>query len=144
MSTCEFSEAACFTRLWPASRLDHLEEVCSASLHLCNPSLSSFTAEEREPARASGNYMVRNTPFSRDFLMRWAKYYDRRPKGFSSADNGAIQLVAPGLRIITPHECMQSLGTVASAVCSLLISSAGLRAGSKQVPCTSLSQLTLR
>ena len=48
-------------------------------------------------ARASGNYMVRNTPFSRDFLMRWAKYYDRRPKGFSSADNGAIQLVAPGL-----------------------------------------------
>ena len=38
--------------------------------------------------------MVRNTPFARDFLMRWAKYYDQRPSGFSSADNGAIQLVA--------------------------------------------------
>ena len=37
--------------------------------------------------------MVRNTPFARDFLMRWAEYYDRRPSGFSSADNGAIQLV---------------------------------------------------
>ncbi|CAK9094684.1 unnamed protein product [Durusdinium trenchii] len=41
----------------------------------------------------AGNYMVRNTPFARDFLMRWAKYYDQRPSGFSSADNGAIQLV---------------------------------------------------
>ena len=37
--------------------------------------------------------MVRNTPFARDFLMRWAEYYDQRPSGFSSADNGAIQLV---------------------------------------------------
>lgn len=41
----------------------------------------------------AGNYMVRNTPFARDFVMRWAEYYDRRPSGFSSADNGAIQLV---------------------------------------------------
>lgn len=41
----------------------------------------------------AGNYMVRNTPFARDFLMRWAEYYDQRPSGFSSADNGAIQLV---------------------------------------------------
>jgi hypothetical protein len=41
----------------------------------------------------AGNYMVKNTPFARDFLMRWANYYDVRPKGFSSSDNGAIQLV---------------------------------------------------
>mmetsp|Transcript_58702 Transcript_58702/g.109910 ORF Transcript_58702/g.109910 Transcript_58702/m.109910 type:complete len:378 (-) Transcript_58702:119-1252(-) len=41
----------------------------------------------------AGNYMVRNTPFARNFLMRWARYYDQRPSGFSSADNGAIQLV---------------------------------------------------
>ena len=39
--------------------------------------------------------MVRNTAFARDFLMRWANYYDHRPSGFSSSDNGAIQLVAP-------------------------------------------------
>ena len=37
--------------------------------------------------------MVRNTPFARDFLMRWAQYYDEKPSGFSSSDNGAIQLV---------------------------------------------------
>ncbi|CAJ1368336.1 unnamed protein product [Effrenium voratum] len=41
----------------------------------------------------AGNYMVRNTAFARDFLMRWALYYDRKPQGFSSSDNGAIQLV---------------------------------------------------
>eukprot|EP00440_Ansanella_granifera_P011634 gb/GFBE01012634.1/.p1 GENE.gb/GFBE01012634.1/~~gb/GFBE01012634.1/.p1 ORF type:complete len:334 (+),score=88.24 gb/GFBE01012634.1/:1-1002(+) len=41
----------------------------------------------------AGNYMVRNTPFARDFLMRWANYYHKKPPGFSSSDNGAIQLV---------------------------------------------------
>eukprot|EP00440_Ansanella_granifera_P001065 gb/GFBE01001148.1/.p1 GENE.gb/GFBE01001148.1/~~gb/GFBE01001148.1/.p1 ORF type:complete len:397 (+),score=77.09 gb/GFBE01001148.1/:1-1191(+) len=42
---------------------------------------------------AAGNYLVRNTPFARDFLMRWANYYHKQPKGWSSYDNGAIQLV---------------------------------------------------
>ena len=51
-----------------------------------------------------GNYMVRNTPFARDFLMRWAEYYDQRPSGFSSADNGAIQLVDSWTKIKRPWE----------------------------------------
>ena len=59
------------------------------------PNLRSLTAAF-PPRAVTGNYMVRNTEFSRDFLMRWAKYYDQRPSGFSSSDNGAIQLVAPG------------------------------------------------
>eukprot|EP00747_Dinoflagellata_sp_TGD_P145598 gnl/TRDRNA2_/TRDRNA2_176603_c1_seq13.p1 gnl/TRDRNA2_/TRDRNA2_176603_c1~~gnl/TRDRNA2_/TRDRNA2_176603_c1_seq13.p1 ORF type:complete len:440 (+),score=34.40 gnl/TRDRNA2_/TRDRNA2_176603_c1_seq13:69-1388(+) len=38
----------------------------------------------------SGNYIVRNTPFALKFLEEWAKYFDKRPSGFSSADNGAL------------------------------------------------------
>jgi len=41
---------------------------------------------------AAGNYAVRNTAATRDFLMRWAAYEAERPPGFSSADNGAIHL----------------------------------------------------
>jgi len=45
------------------------------------------------PEIMAGNYMVRNTPFSRTFLRNWAKYNFEMPKGFSSSDNGAIHLV---------------------------------------------------
>jgi len=41
----------------------------------------------------AGNYMVRNSPFARAFLRRWAKYNFEKPPGFSSSDNGAIHLV---------------------------------------------------
>lgn len=40
----------------------------------------------------AGNYCVRNTKATRKFLMEWAAYEQRRPPGFSSADNGAIHL----------------------------------------------------
>ena len=40
----------------------------------------------------AGNYAVRNTDATRDFLMRWADYEAEIPPGFSSADNGAIHL----------------------------------------------------
>lgn len=40
----------------------------------------------------SGNYVVRNTKFSRLFLQHWASYEYIVPRGFSSADNGAIHL----------------------------------------------------
>ncbi|KAL3080174.1 hypothetical protein niasHS_013846 [Heterodera schachtii] len=39
----------------------------------------------------SGNYLVRNTPFARQFLLDWANLEFSQPK-FSSADNGALQL----------------------------------------------------
>ncbi|CAE7937999.1 unnamed protein product [Symbiodinium necroappetens] len=68
----------------------------------------------------AGNYMVRNTPFSRDFLMRWAKYYDRRPKGFSSADNGAIQLVVmETLRVEGFETCFNMYENLTSSVSNL-------------------------
>lgn len=41
---------------------------------------------------AAGNYMARNTPFARDFLMQWAKFSTRQPRGYSSSDNGAIHV----------------------------------------------------
>lgn len=39
----------------------------------------------------SGNYLVRNTPFARQFLLDWADMEFWQPY-FSSADNGALQL----------------------------------------------------
>eukprot|EP00928_Gymnodinium_smaydae_P039462 TRINITY_DN26957_c0_g1_i1.p1 TRINITY_DN26957_c0_g1~~TRINITY_DN26957_c0_g1_i1.p1 ORF type:complete len:1121 (+),score=244.71 TRINITY_DN26957_c0_g1_i1:157-3519(+) len=39
---------------------------------------------------AAGNYIARNTPFARMFLMQWAGWMSHQPKGYSSADNGAI------------------------------------------------------
>lgn len=41
---------------------------------------------------AAGNYIVRNTPWARNFLMRWADFMYLQPDGFSSFDNGAIHL----------------------------------------------------
>ena len=41
---------------------------------------------------AAGNYVARNTPWARDFLRGWATWARRIPRGFSSADNGAIHL----------------------------------------------------
>ncbi|CAN8067531.1 unnamed protein product [Agarophyton chilense] len=41
---------------------------------------------------ASGNYIVRNTPFSRLFLHHWASFETIHPKGYASTDNGAIHL----------------------------------------------------
>lgn len=38
----------------------------------------------------SGNYIARNTLFTRIFLRKWALYFYKQPKGFSSADNGAL------------------------------------------------------
>lgn len=41
---------------------------------------------------AAGNYIARNTPFARRFLMAWAERMYNTPKGYSSADNGALHL----------------------------------------------------
>eukprot|EP00747_Dinoflagellata_sp_TGD_P118202 gnl/TRDRNA2_/TRDRNA2_172764_c3_seq2.p1 gnl/TRDRNA2_/TRDRNA2_172764_c3~~gnl/TRDRNA2_/TRDRNA2_172764_c3_seq2.p1 ORF type:complete len:625 (+),score=96.13 gnl/TRDRNA2_/TRDRNA2_172764_c3_seq2:169-2043(+) len=41
---------------------------------------------------AAGNYIARNTAFTRDFLMKWADWFFHQPQGFSSADNGAIHV----------------------------------------------------
>lgn len=41
---------------------------------------------------AAGNYIAKNTPFARAWLMEWADRYNKIPKGYSSADNGAVHL----------------------------------------------------
>jgi len=45
------------------------------------------------PEIMAGNYMVRNTPYARAFLRKWANYNFEMPSGYSSSDNGAIHLV---------------------------------------------------
>eukprot|EP00747_Dinoflagellata_sp_TGD_P109200 gnl/TRDRNA2_/TRDRNA2_170605_c0_seq3.p1 gnl/TRDRNA2_/TRDRNA2_170605_c0~~gnl/TRDRNA2_/TRDRNA2_170605_c0_seq3.p1 ORF type:complete len:540 (-),score=83.89 gnl/TRDRNA2_/TRDRNA2_170605_c0_seq3:91-1539(-) len=42
---------------------------------------------------AAGNYVAKNTPFARSVLMEWANFIDRRPRGYSSEDNGAIHIL---------------------------------------------------
>lgn len=42
------------------------------------------------PEVMAGNYIARNTLFTRKFLRTWAAYFHKQPPGFSSADNGAL------------------------------------------------------
>jgi hypothetical protein len=46
---------------------------------------------------AAGNYIVRNTQAAKFFLRHWASYEWKMPRGFSSADNGAVHVVVPEL-----------------------------------------------
>eukprot|EP00747_Dinoflagellata_sp_TGD_P047059 gnl/TRDRNA2_/TRDRNA2_144788_c0_seq1.p1 gnl/TRDRNA2_/TRDRNA2_144788_c0~~gnl/TRDRNA2_/TRDRNA2_144788_c0_seq1.p1 ORF type:complete len:563 (+),score=71.13 gnl/TRDRNA2_/TRDRNA2_144788_c0_seq1:98-1690(+) len=62
---------------------------------------------------AAGNYIARNTPFARKFLMDWANWIDRRPKGYSSEDNGAIHLhVAKTMQLVGVERCEQMFASL--------------------------------
>jgi len=41
---------------------------------------------------ASGNYLVRNTEFARNFLMKWADWQFIQPQNWNGADNGVLQI----------------------------------------------------
>lgn len=56
-----------------------------------------FYEREWSPEVAAGNYVARNSEFSRRFLHEWALLEDKRPPGaiFSGEDNGAIHVLLP-------------------------------------------------
>ena len=71
---------------------------------------------------AAGNYAVRNTAATRDFLTRWADYEAERPPGFSSADNGAVHLHlvrTMGLEHPTSGACAQMYYNLTALVTNL-------------------------
>ncbi|KAI1718965.1 hypothetical protein DdX_06080 [Ditylenchus destructor] len=41
---------------------------------------------------ASGNYLVKNTEFARNFLMKWADWQYIQPSNWNGADNGVLQI----------------------------------------------------
>ncbi|CAD5213793.1 unnamed protein product [Bursaphelenchus okinawaensis] len=58
---------------------------------------------------ASGNYLVRNTPFGHKFLLEWAEHDKlQATKGFSGADNGVIHIHV--LKLVMP-EALNEIAT---------------------------------
>ncbi|CAJ0597322.1 unnamed protein product [Cylicocyclus nassatus] len=58
-----------------------------------------------------GSYLVKNTSWSRDFLLNFAKYEERLPKSFHGTDNGAIHAyiaeIILGKNDVNLARCMQ-------------------------------------
>ena len=62
---------------------------------------------------AAGNYIVRNTEFSRTFLQAWTMFYNHMPTGFSSQDNGALHLALLQAVGIPNRDCYQQYQALA-------------------------------
>ena len=86
---------------------DVIEAYPLVSLEKFLSSNSDLQLYERSwnPEIVSGNYLVKNTMFSQVFLKEWAKYEFKVPKGFSSADNGALHTHLSSIVPMVSTEC---------------------------------------
>eukprot|EP00927_Polykrikos_kofoidii_P046521 TRINITY_DN40738_c0_g1_i1.p1 TRINITY_DN40738_c0_g1~~TRINITY_DN40738_c0_g1_i1.p1 ORF type:complete len:682 (+),score=56.37 TRINITY_DN40738_c0_g1_i1:151-2046(+) len=69
---------------------------------------------------AAGNYIVRNTPWAREWLIGWANRMSRIPKGYSSADNGALHVhVIETLQLNKSDICVKKYSKLVADVTNL-------------------------
>eukprot|EP00929_Paragymnodinium_shiwhaense_P058995 TRINITY_DN29534_c0_g1_i1.p1 TRINITY_DN29534_c0_g1~~TRINITY_DN29534_c0_g1_i1.p1 ORF type:complete len:717 (+),score=143.63 TRINITY_DN29534_c0_g1_i1:159-2309(+) len=69
---------------------------------------------------AAGNYIAKNTAFARKWLMDWALRYDKIPKGYSSADNGAVHLhLLDTLELKSREPCQRKYDKLVAPVTNL-------------------------
>lgn len=72
---------------------------------------------------AAGNYIVKNSPQARKFLYEWSNWFSKQPKGFASADNGAIHLQILkslyGTSSIRYQKCLNMYNNLTSSVHNL-------------------------
>ena len=68
---------------------------------------------------AAGGTIVRNTNFGHEFFDHWQNYYLHRPRGFSSADNGAIHLAVNQLLGLPMEECVSMYHNLVASVDNL-------------------------
>ncbi|KAI0564392.1 hypothetical protein FGB62_26g34 [Gracilaria domingensis] len=68
----------------------------------------------------SGNYVIRNTPFTRLFMHHWASFDTIRPKGYDATDNGAIHLaILDALGIRGRQRCLDLYRALEAPVTNL-------------------------
>eukprot|EP00930_Biecheleria_cincta_P020725 TRINITY_DN15517_c1_g1_i7.p1 TRINITY_DN15517_c1_g1~~TRINITY_DN15517_c1_g1_i7.p1 ORF type:complete len:676 (+),score=105.00 TRINITY_DN15517_c1_g1_i7:244-2271(+) len=69
------------------------------------------------PEVAAGNYIAKNKPWVRNWLMGWTSFDSRMPKGYSSADNGAIHVhLVETLQLEGAERCAQQYAQLTSKV----------------------------
>eukprot|EP00440_Ansanella_granifera_P007641 gb/GFBE01008269.1/.p1 GENE.gb/GFBE01008269.1/~~gb/GFBE01008269.1/.p1 ORF type:complete len:627 (+),score=91.58 gb/GFBE01008269.1/:1-1881(+) len=82
----------------------------------------SFYVRDGGGEIAAGNYIARNTPLARDFLLAWAEFArnGRAGPGYSSADNGAIHiLLVETLGFTGAEQCAKMYSSLRASVLDL-------------------------
>lgn len=69
------------------------------------------------PEVAAGNYIAKNKPWVRSWLMEWSKFENRVPPGYSSADNGAVHVhLLETLELEGAERCSQQYASLTASV----------------------------